>query len=79
MGIDEERKLIDEAVERTGIDIAGLMTTGLLEKKQLRRWIVREKYFSLAKTGRTYTDIKNELSDEYNVSISMIEKMVYKK
>jgi hypothetical protein len=31
----------------------------------------------LAKTGRTYTDIKLELSVDYGVSVSMIEKMIY--
>lgn len=79
MGIEVEKRLIAEASEKTGIDIAELLETGLLEKKQLRRWVVKEKYFALAKTGRTYTDIKYQLSDEYKVSISMIEKMVYKK
>ncbi|MDP2237009.1 MAG: hypothetical protein Q8J88_11295 [Bacteroidales bacterium] len=77
--MDEERKLINDVNETIGFDITNIYKSGLIEIKQLRKWVVKEKYFSLAKTGRTYTDIKNQLSEEYNVSISVIEKMIYRK
>jgi hypothetical protein len=34
---------------------------------------------TLEKRGRTYANIKNELSVDYGVSVSTIEKLVYRK
>jgi hypothetical protein len=71
--------ILSEVNEIAGIDVGQLFDIGLISTNHARNWVVKQKYFQLAKTGRTYTDIKNELSDEYGVSISSIEKMVYRK
>lgn len=71
--------IIGEIKELAGIDTSKLFDIGLIPADHARNWVVKQKYFQLAKTGRTYTDIKNELSDEYGVSVSTIEKMVYRK
>jgi len=71
--------ILSEVNEIAGIDVGQLFDIGLISTNHARNWVVKHKYFQLAKTGRTYTDIKNELSDEYGVSISSIEKMVYRK
>jgi hypothetical protein len=63
----------------TGLDAEKLFEIGLIPANHARNWIVKEKYFQLAKTGRTYTDIKYELSLDYGVSVSTIEKLVYRK
>ena len=62
----------------TGIETDRLLEVGLLSPKQAKKWLVRQQYYVLAKTGRTYTDIKYELSERYGVSVSTIEKMIYR-
>ena len=71
--------IISEVNQITGIDAGKLFDMGLIPANHARNWIVRKRYFELAKTGRTYFDIKLELSVEYGVSISMIEKLIYRK
>jgi hypothetical protein len=68
-----------EIKEIVGVEAVNLMSMGLIEPKQAVRWLVRRQYFALAKTGRTYTDIKYELSERYGISVSSIEKMIYRK
>jgi len=71
--------ILSEVNEIAGVDTGKLFDIGLIPTNHARKWVVRKKYFELAKTGRTYTDIKLELSVEYGVSVSMIEKLVYRK
>lgn len=62
-----------------GIDLHKLMENGLVSRKQATKWIVKKKYYEMAKTGRKYIDIKNELSDKYEISVRTIEKLIYNK
>jgi hypothetical protein len=71
--------ILGEIQQLTGIDAEKLFEIGLIPANHARNWIVKQKYFKLAKTGRTYIDIKYELSLDYGVSVSTIEKMVYRK
>jgi hypothetical protein len=71
--------ILSEVNQIAGIDTGKLFDIGLIPPNHARNWVVRNKYFELAKTGRTYTDIKLELSVDYGVSVSMIEKLVYRK
>ena len=82
----ETEKVIVDLRERCGIEVEQLVVRGLLPISLAKKWLVKELYFTYAregktleKGGRTYTHIKNELSDSYGVSISMIEKLVYRK
>lgn len=78
--MDTTKELIlDEIKDIVGIDAGKLFDIGLINANHARNWVVKQKYFQLAKTGRTYTDIKNELSVDYGVSVSSIEKMIYRK
>jgi hypothetical protein len=71
--------IIEEIAELSGENARQLFDKGLLNMQHARKWIVVKKYFRLAKTGRSLTDIKYELSAEYGISVSLIEKMVYRK
>jgi hypothetical protein len=71
--------IVGEIQHFTGIDTGKLLEMGLISANHARWWVIKKKYFELAKTGRTYTDIKLELSVEYGVSVSAIEKLVYRK
>ncbi len=68
-----------EIRELTGVEAEELMELGLLHPVHARKWLVRKLYFIMARTGRTYTDIKYELSVRYDISVSTIEKMIYRK
>ena len=71
--------IIEEISELSGVDAKPLFNKGLLTLDHARKWIVQQKYFRLKEPGRTYTDIKYELSCDYGLSVSSIEKLVYKK
>jgi len=74
-----KEQIAGEIKRFTGIDPSQLIDMGVIPVDHARDWVVKQKYFQLAKTGRTYTDIKNELSDVYGISVSSIEKLVYRK
>lgn len=81
----ETEKVINDLRDHFGIDVEQIVKRGLLPVSAAKKWLVRELYFVYArqgnvivKGGRTYTDIKNELSAEYGISISSIEKIVYR-
>ena len=71
--------ILNEIRLLAGTDVGNLFDIGLIPADHARKWLVKQKYFQMAKTGRIYADIKNELSDEYGVSVSTIEKMVYRR
>ena len=82
----ETKRVVIELRERCGLEVEHLVVRGLLPVNQAKKWLVKELYFEFAregntleKGGRTYTNIKNELSDCYGVSVSSIEKMIYRK
>ena len=78
MDVSQETMLA-EINDLAGMDVANLVKKGLVNSNQARKWLVKQKYFQMAKTGRTYADIKYELSDCYGVSVSTIEKMIYRR
>ena len=82
---NDAEKIINEIRDRFGIDVEKLIKMDLLPLSAAKKWLVREMYFHHArdgktndKGGRTYSDIKNQLSDEYGISISSIEKIIYR-
>ncbi|MFZ4799985.1 MAG: hypothetical protein ACOYMA_21020 [Bacteroidia bacterium] len=79
--MNEYREKIVTEVERlsqvTGIN--NLLDMGLTSIKELQKWLVKELYYEeKRKGGKTCIDIKYDLSDEYNVSVSQIEKLIYR-
>ena len=56
-----------------------LLQLGILNINILKKWLVKELYYEAMKKGdKTCISVKYELSDEYNLSISQIEKLVYR-
>lgn len=72
------KDLAREIRQLAGIDPTRLMEIGLIDPQHARKWVVKQQYYALAKTGRTYTDIKYELSEQYGLSVSSIEKLIYR-
>jgi len=71
--------ILREIKELAGVDASKLYDMDLLTLDQARKWLVREKYFRMKRPGRTYTDIKYELSEDYGISVSAIEKLIYRR
>ena len=71
--------ILRDIKELAGIDAAQLFDNGLLTFTHAKKWVVKRMYYQMRKTGRTYTDIKIELSVKYDISVSAIEKLVYRK
>jgi hypothetical protein len=69
----------EEIRQISGVDAKKLIEIGLLHPVEARRWLVRKKYYLLADGSRTFTDIKLELSEQYGLSVSSIEKLIYRK
>ena len=78
MDVSQETMLA-EINDLAGMDVAILVKKGLVNSNQARKWLVKHTYYEMAKTGRTYADIKYELSNCYGVSVSTIEKMIYRR
>jgi hypothetical protein len=72
-------EIIREIEVLAGVDASLLFDKGLLTLEHARKWIVYQKYFQLKEPRRTFTDIKYELSIEYGLSVSAIEKLVYRR
>jgi hypothetical protein len=75
----QEPDVAGEIQEITGIDAERLMEIGLLHPEDAKKWLVKYFYYQMSKRGLKYTDIKLELSDRYFLSVSTIEKLVYRK
>jgi hypothetical protein len=75
----EAQKIVDDIRNHFGIDVEDIVKNEILPTVVAKKWLVKSLYFKEAKSGRTYTDIKLDLSVEYDISISAIEKMVYRR
>lgn len=71
-------QVAQDILELTGYDTTALINMGIVQPYDARKWVVKQKYFLLAKTGRTLTDIKYDLSEIYGMSVSSIEKLIYR-
>jgi len=74
------KELAGEIKEKTGLEADKMAEVGLLNERTAKKWLVKHHYHTQKKeTGKTLTDIKLDLSVKYDVSVSSIEKMVYRK
>jgi len=68
-----------EFMEKYKLDIKEIIDVGLIGEKEIIKALVRKEYDEMAKQGKKYKDIKEELSKKYGISISSIEKLMYRK
>jgi hypothetical protein len=74
----ELEMIASEIQTAIGIETKQLFRIGLLKPREAKKWLVKHYYYQWAKSGRTYADIKYELSLRYNISVSSIEKIIYR-
>jgi hypothetical protein len=75
---ESEEMLVSEVMDKLNADIRESIEIGLVGEKEIKRVLVKKEYENLAKEGMKYKDIKVLLSEKYKVSVSWIEKLVYK-
>lgn len=75
----ELAELINEASEVFEIDLYPAAQAGILTHRGLTTAIVRHEYLRHNKNGQKIAKIKEELSKKYNISVSAIEKIIYKR
>ena len=71
--------LVEDVFNKMGVDVLDAVKAGLIGRKELSKALIKYDYEQMAKQGRKYKDIKAELSEKYGVSVSSIEKLVYRK
>ena len=76
---ENEEKLVNEVLDKLNADIRESVEIGLVGEKEIKRVLLKKEYEDMAKEGMKYKDIKILLSEKYGLSVSMIEKLVYKK
>ena len=76
---ENEEMLVSEVLDKLNTDIRESIEIGLVGEKEIIRVLVKKDYEDMAKEGMKYKDIKEQLSKKYGVSISWIEKLVYRK
>lgn len=74
----EEELLAAEILETMNLDVKEVVDSGLIGVKEMKRQLVRFYYHKMAKEGKTYKEIKGVLSKRYGLSVSSIEKLVYR-
>lgn len=72
--------LVQDIQELSGFNVRPMLEKGLISLTEARKWVVKEKYMRMASSDdrSTLTDIKYELGEIYGMSVSAIEKMIYK-
>jgi hypothetical protein len=76
----EVKRIIKDIWANYGIDISYLIAVGMLHIDDAKNWLVRNEYERLYKSGdfKTYTEVKEYLIKRYDISLSSIEKMIYR-
>ena len=74
-----ENKLATEILELLKIDVKPSVEVGLIGEREMKQQLVRHHYSEMAKQDMTYKVIKEKLGKRYGMSISAIEKLVYRK
>ena len=74
-------KVVQEAERISQKDgIKDLLAIEIISLNELQKWVVKKKYYEELKKGKkTCREIKIILSNEYAISYSKIEKLIYRK
>ena len=73
------QRIIKDIIHHYGIDITYFVALGLLHIDDAKHWLISKEYRRLYNGGGySYKKVKLYLSDRYGVSISTIEKIIYR-
>ena len=71
--------LATDFMEKYQLDIKEIIDVGLIGEKEIIKALVKKEYEEMAKHGMKYKNIKVDLSKKYGISVSSIEKLIYRK
>ena len=78
--ISQNELLLADRVHRTfGKDVVPALEISLFGEKEMKRALILHSYDMMLKQGLRGKDIKKKLSEEYDVSVSAIEKWFYRR
>lgn len=62
------------------MDVKPLLDVGLITQRSALHWLIKKRYYQLLKENRqrSYRSIRLDLCLAYNVSESLIDKIIYK-
>jgi hypothetical protein len=73
------QRIIKDILHHYGFDITYFVALGLLHIDDAKHWLINKEYRRLYNGGEySYKEVKTYLSARYGVSISIIEKMIYR-
>jgi len=73
------QRIIKYILHHYKIDISYFVALGLLHIDDAKNWLIIHEYMRLYNGGEySYKQVKTYLSDRYSVSISSIEKIIYR-
>ena len=73
------QRIIKYILHHYKIDISYFVALGLLHIDDAKNWLIINEYMRLYNGGEySYKQVKTNLSDRYSVSISSIEKIIYR-
>ena len=73
------QRIIKDILHHYRIDISYYVALGLLHIDDAKNWLIRQEYMRLYNKGEySYKQVKSYLSNRYEVSISTIEKLIYR-
>ena len=77
--MNELKAIIKDIWNNYGIDISYYVSIGLLHIADAKNWLIINEYPRLYNNGElSHKEVKERLSKRYGISISSIEKMVYR-
>lgn len=73
------QRIIKDIIHHYGLDITYFVALGLLHIDDAKIWLISKEYRRLYNGGEySYKQVKAYLSARYGVSISIIEKIIYR-
>ena len=74
-----QQRIIKDILQHYNVDVSYFVALGLLHIVDARNWLICHEYRRLHNHGEhTYIKVKLYLCERYDVSLSTIEKMIYR-
>ena len=77
--MDNQQRIIKDILAHYKIDISYFIALELLHIEDAKNWLIKKEYKRLYNNGEfSYKNVKKFLSERYAISISSIEKLIYR-
>ena len=74
-----QQRIIKDILQHYKVDVSYFVAMGLLHIDDAKYWLIKKEYKRLYNNGEySYKNVKKFLSERYTISISSIEKLIYR-